>query len=262
MLYIVLKLNIMKKNQIILLALIFVNSLLFAQDIPAQLNEAIRLQDQYKESIALQKFDNIIRKDPENMIALQHASYLYSIEGERKKTETEKRSYFVIAKKYAEKALSLETENAENHYNLALALGKISLLSGSEEKLRYAKQIKTEAEIAIKINPKHAPSFHVLGRLNREIANMSSIKVMAAKALFGGVPETCTFEKAENYFIKAIANRPNYILYYYDAALNASYMNKNAEAKKYLEKALSLPMLTPDDPYRVQDCKALLKKLN
>ena len=118
MLYIVLKLNIMKKNQIILLALLFVNSLLFAQDIPAQLNEAIRLQEQYKESIALQKFDNIIRKDPENMIALQHASYLYSIEGERKKTETEKRSYFSIAKKYAEKALSLEPENAENHYNL------------------------------------------------------------------------------------------------------------------------------------------------
>ena len=91
MLYIVTKFSIMKKNQIILLALLLVNSFLFAQDIPTQLNEAIRLQEQYKESIALQKFDNIIRKDPENMIALQHASYLYSIEGERKKTETEKK---------------------------------------------------------------------------------------------------------------------------------------------------------------------------
>ena len=252
----------MKKSTFLIISIFCIYSNSFAQDLAARCNEAIRLQDQYKEAIALQKFDNILKKEPDNLTALQHASYLYSIEGERKKTDAEKRNYFGIAKKYAEKALNIETENAENHYNIALALGKISLLSGSEEKLRYAKQIKAEAEIAIKINPKHAPSYHILGRLNREIANMSSIKVMAAKALFGGVPENCTFEKAENYFSKAIAFRPNYILYYYDAALNASYMNKNAEAKKLLEKALSLPMLTPDDPYRVQDCKALLKKLN
>ena len=49
MLYIVLKFSIMKKNQIILLTLLFANSFLFAQEIPAQLNEAIRLQEQYKE---------------------------------------------------------------------------------------------------------------------------------------------------------------------------------------------------------------------
>ena len=59
MLYIVTKFSIMKKNQIILLALLLVNSFLFAQDIPTQLNEAIRLQEQYKESVALQKFDLI-----------------------------------------------------------------------------------------------------------------------------------------------------------------------------------------------------------
>ncbi len=233
-----------------------------AQDVNQLLTDAKKLQDQYKEALALQKFELILKKEPNNKEALQHTSYLLSIEGDRKKTTEEKKIYFNNAKKFAEQALKLDNTDAENHYNLALALGRISMISSSEEKLKYAKQIKAEAEIAIKLDPKHAASYHMLGRLNREIANMSSIKVMAAKALYGGVPENCTFEKAEGYFNKAIQFRSNYILYYYDAAVNADYNNKKSEAKKLLEKAIALPMLTPDDPYRIQDCKALLKKLS
>ena len=62
-----------------------------------QIVENLPLLNEWHSTNILQKFDNIIRKDPENMIALQHASYLYSIEGERKKTETEKRTKNIFA---------------------------------------------------------------------------------------------------------------------------------------------------------------------
>jgi tetratricopeptide (TPR) repeat protein len=241
--------------------LLLISGLSNAQDVTSLIIEGKKLKTQFKDEESIVKFEEALKKEPENIEALQLASYQLSITGERKKTKEEKQKYFERAKSYAEKAVKLDPQQAESHYDLALALGRISLLADSEEKLKNAKLIKSEAEKAIALDPKHAGAYHILGRLNREIANMSAIKVMAAKALYGGIPEDCTFTKANDYFQKAIALNPKYILYYYDAALNFDYMNKKAEAKKLLEKALTLPMSTPDDPYRINDCKRLLEKL-
>lgn len=233
----------------------------FAQDIETLLAEGKRLKAQYKEQEALSKFESVLKKEPDNEVALQQASYLLSVTGDRQKSREQQVASYERAQSYAQAGIRLNEKNAEHHFNYALALGRLSLLADSEGRLKNAKLIKQQAERALVLDPKHAGANHIMGRLNREISNMSSVKVLAAKALYGGVPENCSFAQAELYFQKAMQNRPGYILYYYDAALNYVYMGKKDEARKLLEKAVSLPMITPDDPYRVNDCKALLAKL-
>lgn len=230
------------------------------QSIEALITEGKRLQSIYKEKEALDKFEAALLKDPNNVEALHHASILLSKEGERQSSKEAKKPYFEKARNYSLKAIKLNEKEPEAHFTHAVALGRLSLLADSEEKLKNAKVIKQEAERTIQLNPRHAGAHHILGRLNREIANMSPIKVMAAKALYDGVPEGCTFEKAATYFQKAIELDPNYILYYYDAALNYEYWNKQDQAVSVLEKAIKLPLKTPDDPYRMNDCKKLLSK--
>lgn len=232
----------------------------FAQSAAELTVEGKKLNNQFKQKEALEKFEAAIAKDPSNVEALHSASFLLSQLGEKQANNEAKRPYFEKARDYAQKAIKLNDKEDEAHFVYAVALGRLSLIAGSEEKLKNAKLIKSEAERTIALNPKHAGAHHILGRLNREIANMSSIKVMAAKALFDGIPENCSFEKAEEYFTKAIELRPNYILYYYDAALNYDYMGKKDKAKALLQKALTLPMSVPEDPFRVNDCKNLLAK--
>lgn len=249
------------KNYITLLFL-FLSAPIFAQQtIESMMAEAKRFEQAFKEKEALDKFNEVLLKNANEQEALTSASYLYSRVGERLKEKNARLEYFNKAANLAQKAIKLNDKDPEAHYTYAVALGRLSLMASSEEKLKNAKLIQTEAEKTLSLSPKHPGANYILGRLNSEISNMSTIKVMAAKALFGGVPEGCSFVKAENYFNKAMAYRPNYILYYLDAAQNYVYMGKKAEAKDLLNKAITMPMSTPDDPYRIQDCKSLLAKI-
>lgn len=250
------------RRLIITASMLLYFGLAFAQteSIEALIADGKKLESIYKEKEALQKFETALLKDPNNVEALYRASMLLSKEGERQSNKEAKKPYFEKAKTYSQKAIKLNEKEPEAHFTYAVALGRLSLLADSEERLKNAKLIKQEAERTIQLDPSHAGGYHILGRLNREIANMSPIKVMAAKALYDGVPEGCTFEKAEKFFQKAIELKPGYILYYYDAALNYDYWDKQDMAKNLLEKALKLPMKTPDDPFRVNDCKKLLGK--
>ena len=249
------------KNYLAILFLLIAGTVMGQQTIESMMAEARKYEFAFKEKEALEKYKEVLLKNANEQEALTSASYLYSKVGERSTEKTLRLDYFNKAAALAQKAIKQNNKDPEAHYAYAVALGRLSLMASSEEKLKNAKLIQTEAEKTLSLDAKHAGANYILGRLNSEISNMSTLKVMAAKALFGGIPEGCTFEKATSYFNKAMEYKPNYILYYLDAAQNFVYMGKKAEAKLLLIKAIELPMSTPDDPYRVQDCKRLLEKL-
>lgn len=247
-------------RKLLLVCIMFLSINAFAQTAQQLIEEGKKLETQLKDNEAYDKFELAIEKDLNNDDAYTRASFLASKIGERQKDAALKKSYYSKAMIYAQKAVKLNDKNADAHFVYAVALGRQSLMAGSEEKLKNARLIKVEAERAIALDPKNAGAYHILARLNGEIANMSSIKVMAAKALYGGVPEGCTFEKAEAYHLKSIEYRPNYILFYYDAAVNYDRMGKKDKAIAMLKKGVATPMTTLDDPYRVADCKKMLAK--
>lgn len=249
------------KHFLLIAFLLTGQALMAQQTVESLISDGKKLEAQFKEKEALQKYQAALLKDADNIEALCKVSYILSKEGERMKEKTTKQNYFNKAAEYSLKAIKLNDKFPDAHYTYAVALGRISLMASNEEKLKNAKLIKQEAERTLQLDSKHAGAYHIMGKLNSEIANMNIIKVMAAKALYGGVPEGCTYEKATDFYNKAIENRPNYILYYYDAAVNFNYMGRKDKAKELLNKAIALPMQTPDDPYRIQDCKSLLAKL-
>ncbi|MFT6849276.1 MAG: tetratricopeptide (TPR) repeat protein [Sphingobacteriales bacterium] len=232
-----------------------------AQSLESDLEKALTLKKEYKEDDARNLFDDILRRDPNNVSALAHNSYLYATEGNRQSTNNEKEPYYKKSSEMAQKAISIDKSNADAHYSYAVALGRLSLLADSEERLKNAKLIKQEAETCVSLDPNYAGAHYILGRLNSEIANMPWYKVAAAEMIYNGIPEGTSYEKAEVYFNKAISLEPGYILYYKDAAVNYSYMGKKEKAKAMLNKAISLPNVTPDDPARKLECQKLLKNL-
>ncbi len=231
-----------------------------AQNSAALLAEGRKLEAILKEKEALEKYEAAISADANNAQAYAEASFMLSQTGNRTKDAATKKIAFDKAMTYAQKAIKLNDKLSEAHYAYAVAMGRVSLLASSEERLKYAKQIKTEAERSIALDAKQAGGYYILGKLNREISNMSSIKIIAAKALYGGVPEGCSFTKAEEYFNKAIELKPNYILYMYDAAINLQYAGKKDKAKTMMNAAIAAKMTTLDDPYTVSDAKKWVEK--
>ena len=252
-------------RKIFLILVICVNSAFAsAQDNSELLVKAKQLRADSKFDEALSAFELLLKNDSSNVEYLHNTAYLLCKVGNRKKEDSERQKYFHEAEYLSKKAISLDINNAEAHYNYALALGRISENAGAKQKIANAKIIKTEAEAAIRLNPKHAGAYHILGRWHRTIAGFNSIEKIMINTLFGGVPEGGSYNKAIECFAKAIEIEPTYMLHQYELALSyheRGSANDDVYAKAWLKRAISLPVKNEDDKITLEKCNELLKKL-
>ncbi|HYD90180.1 MAG TPA: hypothetical protein VEA37_01695, partial [Flavobacterium sp.] len=231
---------------ILLMALTAMALPVFA-DITEKLKEAERLENNMQEEAALKKYLEVLNEDPKNYEALWHTSLLYSKIGNRKDNEDEKISYFNKAKDYAQRALNVNPNDAESNFVMSVAMGRMALIVGAEERVAASRDIKKYADKAIKLNPKHAGAYHVLGIWNFKVANLNWAERVAANMLFGGIPEGASNEEALRNFKKAIQLGPDYMLYYYDLGKFYDETDDEAKAIETFEKLLAMPIATQDD---------------
>lgn len=252
-------------RKLFLLVVVFLISVCSnGQDKSAEFEKAKQLRAEDKFDEALVAFQLLLKYDSSNVEYLHHTAYLICKMGNRKKDETERQKYFRQAEYLSKKAISINGNISDAHYTYALALGRISENAGSKQKISNAKIIKAEADAAVRLNPKHAGAYHVLGRWHRTVASFNMIEKIMINALFGGVPEGGSFEKAIECFAKAAENEPGYILHIYELAVSyheRGEKNDDVYAKAWLKKAITLPVRSDDDKATIVKCNALLKEL-
>lgn len=212
----------------------------------------------YKDGIAV--FQQLLKADSSNVQYLQNASFFYSRYG-KILPENQQMNHYKTAEYLARKALKISSADAEGHYVYALALGRINENASTKQKIANAKLIKSELDMALKVNPKHAGAWHILGRWHRTIAGFSSIEKLAINTLFGGVPPGGSYEDAIKCFTQAVIIEPKYKMHQYELANTYYEMGKNAEAKIWLSKAMALSAVSIDDRTADEKCKELQTKL-
>jgi Tfp pilus assembly protein PilF len=85
---------------------------------------------------------------------------------------------------------------------------------------------------------------------------------MAANAVLGGVPKGASYANAQSAFQKAIALEPNYVNHRLEYGRLLKELKQPADARKELEKAVSLPATSSALDARYQaEARALLEKL-
>lgn len=234
--------------------------LLFAQQASSIEQRADSLYDAFEEKKALDLYQKILDSNPNNYQALWRASFLYSRVGNRLEKEKEQREYFNRAIKLADRALEIDSTDAESNFVKAVAMGRKALISGARERVAASRAIKKYADRAIKYDSTHAGAWHVLGRWHHKVDNLSWIERAAANALFGGVPEASS-KKAVEALEKAISLNGDYILYYLDLAKVYRGLGREEEAISTCKTALQKPLLTPDDEKLNKECRELIDDL-
>lgn len=237
----------------------------FATAASAQINSlkarADSLFEVYEEKAALKAYNKILAKHPQNVKALWRSSLLYSRIGYRLEDEDKKVRYFKKAKKRAKRALELKPKSTHTNFAMAVAMGRMALISGARERVAAARAIKKYGSRALRYDSTNAGAWYLLGRWNYEVDNLNFAEQLAANLLFGGLPDGASTRKAVRYIKKAIELRPKYIMYYYDLAVAYAELDKEAKAIATCRKALSLPSLTPTDPQTKEDCRELIDDL-
>ena len=222
-------------------------------------SEADSLYDAFEEKEALNAYERILNRDPENYRALWRASFLYSRIGNRKGRKETQKEYYGKAQQLAQKALEVDSTDAQSHFVMSVAMGREALIASARDRVAASRKIKKHVDRALAYDSTHAGAWHVLGRWHFKVANLNFVERLAANTLFGGIPGDATNETAAKAIRRAIELNDNYVLYYHDLSMVYDEMGKQEEAIKACRTALNLENLTPDDTRLKNECRNWLE---
>ncbi len=248
------------KKIIATLVLFSICSTLFAQG-NDDLGKAIKLKDEKNFREALPIYQKFLKSDSANILALTGASLCYTQVGFLLPTDAEKKKAYQTANYLSSKAIKLDNNSSDAHYTKSIAIGRLYENGSSKERIAAAKQVKVEADLANKLNPKSPGPYHVIGKWNKAVAGFSTIEKLAMNALFGGAPTGGTYEEAVKAFMNAIVHEPKYKMHMYELADTYYQMGKKAEAKVWLTKMIAMPVNNEYDKESDAKGNALLKKV-
>ena len=157
-------------------------------------------------------------------------------------------------------AAALGPNDPEAQLAVAISYGKLQPLESTKEKLETSRIIKSEADKAIKLDPRSDLAWHVLGRWNMGYAEITGVKRALAELAYGKLPAT-TYEDAAKCFEKAIELKPDRLMHYVELGLVYSHMGRTADARRVITKGLAMKETEKDDPEAKHRGKEELAKL-
>src|SRR5450432_270329 len=220
--------------------------LLFSQDTGQLLKEAQQQESLLHESEAFLKYAQVLKKDPANLIALCKCSELSSRIGARQPDKEKMKPYFFAAKNYASAALSVNTNSSEANGAMAFALGRISKVSTTKERVILARDVKYYVDKAIRLDPSNFRAYHILGRWNYDVSDLNVAERSFSRVFYGKLPNA-SLDDAISDFEKSRSLNPAFILNYYELARSYHRMGQDKKAIAYLRILLGLPDLIYDD---------------
>jgi tetratricopeptide (TPR) repeat protein len=235
---------------------------LIAQDVDVVLDyiqKGDAAEDDFDNETALKFYTMALSEDSTNCIAMWKVSRAHVNVGEVLEGE-EQSDHYRQAEAYARKAVAACPEIADTHLALAIAAGRVALISGSKTKVRLSKVVKESALKCLELDPTNDIAHHVLARWHREVTNLSGLAKTFAKILYGGLPPA-SYEEAVQHFKKAIELKPEYINHHLELGITYEDMGEWELAKTEYEKVAELPIDDSDDPDHKEEAEQRLQNV-
>jgi tetratricopeptide (TPR) repeat protein len=202
-----------------------------------------------------------LRLAPGSFAALCRAARTESELGETQKGDAQRRTR-AAAVEHARVAIKAAPDSAQGHVWLAVSLGRQALSEGPRTRLALSREIKSEVDRALALDPSDSRAWHVLAMWNVKLASLNAFERMAANAVLGGVPKGASLENADAAFQKAIALDPSYVNHRLEYGRLLLQQHRDTDAKRELEKAISLPPTSDALDARYQgEARSLLARL-
>lgn len=216
--------------------------------------------EQLQPDDALKYYLPALQAEPDNVDLLDRIARQYRHLLSDAPDKKEKLRLGQISLEYAEKAAALAPNNAEAQLSPAISYGKMLPYMSSGDQVDASPRIKAACDRTLELDPRNDNAWHILGRWNRVLADVNGVKRMLAGVIYGKLPETSN-EEAEKCLEKAIALNPNRVIHYIELGHIYMQMGRKDEARKSIQKGLSMPNKEKDDQEMKEVGRELLTKL-
>ncbi len=176
-------------------------------------------------------------------------------------TGEERRRLIATAVEHARAAIKAAPDRAEAHVWLAAALGQQARMEGPKTRAGLWREIKSELDRAIGIDPGNARAYLERGRWNRRLASRGLWERTVSKVLLAKVPRGASMENAVRDFEKAVELTPAAVEAHMELGRTYLKLERDADARRELERALAIPADRPRDPGLQAEARELLEKL-
>ncbi len=214
------------------------------------LNKADDAFSSFDHQAALINYEAVLSLNPDSYEASWKLARSFVDIGEDFEDEDKRAEYYKSSEQYARQSVKLNPEGSYGHLYLSIALGRVALDAGAKQRIKMSKEIKKEADLAVKLDPENDLAYHVLGRWNRKISNLSWIEKGFADIFLGGVPKNASNEEAIINFNKAIKLKPLYINHYLELGITYEMMDDDKKAIETFKKCLEIQSVNPKDKKR------------
>jgi tetratricopeptide (TPR) repeat protein len=231
-----------------------------AEDADALIAKGDEFDKQLQAKEALEDYLPANKLEPNNVKLLVCIARQYRHLMSDTSSKQEKLRLGNISLEYAGRAATLAPKNAEAQLSPAISYGKMLPYMGSKDQVNTTPRIKAAVDRTLELDPTNDIAWHILGRWNRVLANISVVKRAFAKTFYGDLPVT-TNEAAEKCLLKAIAINPNRLMHYIELGRVYAEMGRKEEARKNIQKGLSMPDKDKDDPEMKEIGRQTLQKL-
>jgi tetratricopeptide (TPR) repeat protein len=165
-----------------------------------------------------------------------------------------------MALEYSTRAAACGPKNCDAQLAPAITLGKMLPYLPTKQQVAASPQIKESVDKALALDSHNDTAWHVLGRWNRVLAEVSSAKRFVAGLVYGQLPKG-SIEEAEQDMKRAIAINPHRLMHYIELGRIYAEMGRKQEAREFINKGLAMPDTEKDDPETKQRGRETLAKL-
>lgn len=236
-----------------------------AQSVAARIAQGDSAHEAMSPAFALAHYKAALAIDSMSYEALWKASRDAVDLGEFNADPAQREQYFTEGEKYARRAVAVNPDDAEGHFVLARALGRVALTLGVKQRVKYAKEVRAQGLQALQYDSLHPGALHVLGRWNAEIMRLSGISRFFAKNFLGGdIFSQASWDKAVDYMEKSVKQDPTRLVHHLDLA--EIYRDRNEDgdrerAREQFQLVIDGKPLDYNDKFYKQQAEAEVKKL-
>jgi len=235
-------------------------------EISQLLQKADTFYASFKAKEALNELLKVLQLDPQNSEALSKMSRVYVDFGDMipesgADWQEKKLKQYLIAEEYARKAVKADPNGTWGHFYVAASLGKIAVQSSIPKQIDLAREIQTEIEKAIALDPQNGYAYHVYGVWHRKMAEIGKMsRLLSVAVLWRSVPKG-NLEKSVEYLKKALSFNPTVISHHLELARTLVGMGQYQPARNELKSAQELPIQFSDDSLNKREAQQLLQEI-